>query len=150
MIVSFDIDNTLIPYSNDFETIPRSFLVRFFGAEPLRKGTKKLFLELERQGHQIWIYTTSYRSIFSLRKTFRLQGLSPKKYINESLNRKYLDKQNCKASKNPKFFGIDLHVDDSEGVKIEGERYGFEVMIVSPKEDDWVGKVLKRVKEKRM
>jgi hypothetical protein len=28
-------------------------------------------------------------------------------------------------SKNPRAFGIDLHVDDSEGVKLEGKKYGF-------------------------
>ena len=32
-------------------------------------------------------------------------------------------------SKNPRAFGIDLHVDDSDGVKIEGEQHGFSVVV---------------------
>jgi len=138
MIISFDIDNTLIAYSNEFEAEPQSFLAKLLGAEKLRKGTKDLFRYLEKEGHEIWIYTTSYRSIFSLRKTFQLQGLRPKRYINETINRKTLDAQNCKASKNPKLFGIDLHIDDSEGVGIEGKRYGFEVLVIRPDNVDWV------------
>lgn len=45
-------------------------------------------------------------------------------------------------SKNPAAFGIDLHVDDSEGVSIEGERFNFRVVVVAPDEKDWAGKVM--------
>lgn len=142
MIISFDIDNTLIAYSNEFEAEEMSLFVKCLGAEKLRKGTKYLFEWLEKEGHEIWIYTTSYRSIFSLKKTFRLQGLHPKRYINESINRKLLDAHHCKASKNPRLFGIDVHVDDSEGVTIEGKRNGFEVIVICPNNRDWVEEVI--------
>ena len=43
MIISFDIDNTLIPYSNEFEVEKKTLLSKLLGAEPLRKGTVDLF-----------------------------------------------------------------------------------------------------------
>ena len=83
MIISFDIDNTLIPYSNEFEVEALNIFAKLIGAEPLRKGTKELFRLLEKQGHELWIYTSSYRSIFHLKKTFNAQGLYPSRFINE-------------------------------------------------------------------
>ncbi len=145
MIISFDIDNTLIPYSNEFETYELGFFAKLLGAESLRMGTKELFKELESQNHEIWIYTTSFRSVFKLSKTFRLHGLKPSKYINETINQKHLKRANCKSSKNPKLFGIDIHIDDSAGVGMEGERFGFKTIIINPSDRDWKERVLEGI-----
>lgn len=147
MIISFDIDNTLVPYSNEFEIEQISLLEKLIGAEPLRKGTKELFNYLEDRGHEVWIYTTSYRSIFNLRKTFQSYGLKPKRYINETINRKFLNSKNCKASKNPKLFGIDLHIDDSDGVAKEAQQYGFNTLIIAPTEVNWVTNIIEKVEK---
>jgi hypothetical protein len=48
-------------------------------------------------------------------------------------------------SKLPPAFGIALHVDDSEGVALEGERYGFSVVVVSPDDLEWTSRVLEAV-----
>ena len=48
-------------------------------------------------------------------------------------------------SKYPPAFGIDFHVDDSEGVKIEGEEHGFRVVIVRPDDEHWARVVLDAV-----
>src|SRR5262245_19722678 len=45
-------------------------------------------------------------------------------------------------SKYPPAFGIDLHVDDSEGVAEEGRHHRFRVVVVSPGDSAWAGKVL--------
>ncbi|HEX8957572.1 MAG TPA: hypothetical protein VF798_14925 [Burkholderiaceae bacterium] len=45
-------------------------------------------------------------------------------------------------SKNPKAFGIDLHVDDSQGVFLEGQRFGFQVVVVSLDDGAWDTQVL--------
>lgn len=147
MIISFDIDNTLIPYSNEFELERRGVLSKLLRAEPIRKGTIQLFKELENKGHEIWIYTTSFRSPRYLRRTFNSYGLHPSKIINEKINQKELKKHNCTASKNPKLFGIDLHIDDSKGVEIEGEKYGFETVIIEFEDKGWVSKVLDKLDE---
>lgn len=145
MIISFDIDNTLIPYTKEFEVIEQNFLSKLIGAEAIRVGSNELFQELEKRGHEICIYTTSHRSIFSLKKTFKSNGLSPKKFINESINRKELNRANCQASKNPKLFGIDIHVDDSAGIEIEGKKLYFKTIIIHPNDQDWVSKILERI-----
>jgi hypothetical protein len=48
-------------------------------------------------------------------------------------------------SKYPPAFGIDLHVDDSEGVAEEGRRHRFAVVVVSPRDPDWAARVLAAV-----
>ena len=48
-------------------------------------------------------------------------------------------------SKYPPAFGIDLHVDDSEGVLMEGQEYGFRVLVVSPNDERWTERVLNAV-----
>jgi len=50
-----------------------------------------------------------------------------------------------RSTKYPPQFGIDLLVDESEGVRIEGERYGFAVLVVSPTDADWAAKVRARL-----
>lgn len=66
MIVSFDIDDTLIPCNYSFELEKPTFKSRFLRAEPLRKGTVELFSILLKKNIEIWIYTTSFRSVFHL------------------------------------------------------------------------------------
>jgi len=145
LIVSFDIDNTLIPYSNEFEIIYPNKFFKLIGAEPIRKGTHELFRYLRQNNYEIWIYTTSFRSTFHLRKTFWAHQLYPNRFINEPINQKILRKNNCRASKNPKFFGIDLHIDDSEGVAKEGEIYDFKTVIISVNDDNWVETIKKSI-----
>lgn len=48
-------------------------------------------------------------------------------------------------SKLPTAFDIDLHVDDSEGVQIEGYDHGFRVVVVRPDDEPWAHKVLEAV-----
>jgi hypothetical protein len=147
LIISFDIDNTLIPYSNEFATYKLNPINKLIGAEALRLETKELFQSLIAQNHTIWIYTTSYRSVFHLRKTFWAHGLKPKRFINEHINQKTLRKHKCKASKNPALYGIDLHIDDAEGVAIEGEKYGFNTLIINPTDGDWMEKIKAKLSE---
>ncbi len=145
MIISFDIDNTLIPYLDEFEVEDKKLLSKLLRAEPLRKGTITLFEELESRGHEIWIYTTSFRSKLNLTKTFKSYGLSPSRIINERINRAQLTKHNCSASKNAKLFGIDIHIDDSKGVEMEGKKYGFKTIILDIDDNNWTQTVLTRI-----
>ena len=145
MIISFDIDNTLIPYSNEFEVEEKTLLSKLLRAEPIRKGTIHLFKELKNRGHIIWIYTTSFRSSINLKKTFKSYGLNPSKIINETINQKQLKKNNCTASKNPNLFGIDIHIDDSMGVEIEGKKHNFTTIIIDVNDTEWVNTIKNRI-----
>ena len=48
------------------------------------------------------------------------------------------------CSKYPPAFGIELLIDDSAGVELEGKRYGFAVLRIDPDDDAWCGKVIGR------
>jgi hypothetical protein len=54
-----------------------------------------------------------------------------------------LKRCSCTASKNPKLFGIDIHIDDALGVGLEGEKFGFRIIIINPDDKDWIEKILK-------
>lgn len=145
MKISFDIDNTLVPFSDEFEVEHCHPLLNLLNKEKLRLGTKNLFKILEDQNHEIWIYTTSIRSLWKLNLLFAKYGLRPNGFINERLNQEMQKQHNSYSSKNPKLFNIDLHVDDSPGVKIEGEKFGFATVIVQPSDKNWTETVLERV-----
>jgi hypothetical protein len=146
MRISFDLDDTLICYQPG---VPREppllwpwrWLVR---DEPLRLGTRDLVKRLQSRGCEVLVYTTSYRSPAGVRLWLRLHGVRVGRVINQDVHDRHLrrDRDSRPPSKNPAAFGIDLHVDDSEGVRMEGRQYGFSVVVVSPDDERWVEKVL--------
>jgi hypothetical protein len=150
MKISFDIDNTLIPYADEFEVESKSSILNWFASEYLRSGTNDLFKKLEHDKHEVWIYTTSLRPIWKLRLIFAKYGLYPKGFINQQIKQTRLRKYKQTVSKNPNLFNIDLHVDDSEGVRLEGERNGFDTVIVQPNDKNWTTKVIDEVKRKEL
>ena len=95
---------------------------------------------------QIWVYTTSYRSPGYLRGWFNCFGIPIGGVVNQSSHDQVIGRKG--PSKNPRAFGIDLHVDDSEGVRLEGERHGFAVVVVSPEDPDWTSRVLEAADER--
>ena len=56
----------------------------------------------------------------------------------------------ARCTKHPPSFGIDLLIDDSEGVRIEGERHGFRVLVVAPEDAQWAEKVRAALKKAEM
>ena len=96
-----------------------------------------------RRRCEIWVYTTSYRSSLYLQGWFACLGFRLDGAVNQTRHDRVVGRQG--PSKYPPAFGIDLHVDDSEGVAQEGERYQFAVVVVSPSDPDWVSRVLEAV-----
>ena len=147
MNISFDLDNTIIPYKDEFETENRNFFAKMFGVEKIRKGTKQLFLELKNNGHSIHIYTTSYRSKFKIRWMFFCYGISVKSIVNQTDNIKQLKKLKVNSSKYPIAFQFDIHIDDATGVGMEAEKFNFKAIIINTKENNWIEKVKNGVEE---
>ena len=149
MRISFDLDDTLICDRKEASWEPNRipFFLKHWINEPLRLGTRALIKELKASGHEIWIYTTSYRSPCSVRLWLRCYGIQVAGVINQNIHRAHLDRYpgDSFPSKNPRAFGIDLHVDDSEGVKLEGKKYGFKVVVISPEDCNWTVAVLEAV-----
>lgn len=146
MRISFDVDDTLVLHGLD--TPPErgrfpAFVHRWFG-EPLRRGTCSLISELRRRGCSVWIYTSSGRTPFDIRLWMFLRGIRIDGVINDERHRRELAGRRLSRlpSKYPPAFGIDLHVDDSEGVLMEGQEHGFRVVVVSPDDEHWTARVL--------
>jgi phosphoserine phosphatase len=110
MNISFDLDSTLIPNGIEFETEKRNAIAKLFGIEEIRKGTEELILDLQRQGHKIHIYTTSYRTKSKIRRTLKYYGIIVERIVNQTENQKVLKLQNINASKYPKAFDFDIHM----------------------------------------
>lgn len=146
MRISFDIDDTLvcreIPYPVESGRLPSFLLGRF--CEPLRGGTRPLVDELQRRGCSIWIYTSSGRTPFQIRLWLFLHGIRVDGIVNDERHRRELSDLRFSRLplKYPPAFSIDLNVDDSEGVRMEGDQHGFRVVVVRPEDRDWTEKVL--------
>ena len=145
MKISFDLDDTIIPGTKTFETEPQTLIQKLLGAEKIRKGTIKLFKELKNRNHTVGIYTTSFRSRLKIKLTFLLNGFSVDFIVNQKIHRNEMANRQIKPSKYPTLFGIDIHVDDSKGVEMEGEKYNFKTIIIDEKQLDWTDQILERV-----
>jgi hypothetical protein len=148
MRISFDVDDTLVCYD---PAVPAEQVVpwwcRPWFTEPLRHGTRGLMKKLQSGGCDIWIYTTSYRSPSYLRNWFWSLGVRLGGVVNQHRHERTVRRSPgfYPPSKFPPAFGIDLHIDDSEGVGEEGRRFGFRVLVVSPHDAEWVDRVRETV-----
>ncbi len=138
MIISFDLDDTLIPTTFKFEVEKQNILQRVFKIEKIRKGSLNLFKELERRKISIYIYTTSFRSKTRIKLMFLSYGIKVKKIINQQEHSRIVK---IPSSKYPPKFYIDIHVDDSIGVQKEGEKYNFKTIIISKNEENWTEEI---------
>jgi len=148
MRIAFDIDDTLIPRPGSImrtETLHR--LPRLISREPLREGAPELLKSLRREGHHVWLYTTSYRDPLRLHLWFASFGVVLNGIVNQRRHDLALATMPVISSKYPPAFGIDLLVDDSEGVYLEGQRYGFSVLRVFENDSSWCTRVKEHIEE---
>jgi hypothetical protein len=154
MRVAFDLDDTLIPCARHFPVERPTLLARCLGCEPLRAGTVALCRQLRARGCELWVYTTSCRNPWSVRLQFLSYRLRLGGVVNYDRHRRWLDRLRGErnpgwpdpagCSKFPPAFGVHLLVDDSEGVVLEGQRFGFRVLHVR-QDPDWADAVLAAV-----
>jgi hypothetical protein len=142
MIISFDLDDTLIPTTFKFKVEKQNVLQRVFKIEKIREGSVKLFKELERRKIQVYIYTTSYRSKTRIKTMFLSYGINVKTIINQQEHNKFVKIQ---CSKYPPKFGIDIHVDDSIGVEMEGKKFNFKTIIISKEHENWHKEIINKI-----
>lgn len=146
MKISFDLDDTLIPSSKgDFPTENRNLIQRILGIEFIRKETRQLFNELKSAGHQVGVYTTSFRSPFKIKFQFLTYGIKTDFIVNQTINAKRLRELNISSSKYPPAYNIDLQIDDLRGVGMEGDKFGFETVIISKTSSNWTEVIKGRV-----
>lgn len=142
MRIAFDLDDTLIPGPDSAMAVERlGVLSRLISNEPLRAGTPVLLRALRRRGHDIWLYTTSFRSPLRLRLLFASFGVRLGGIVNQARHDAVLRTAPSRSSKYPPAFGIELLIDDSEGVRLEGERLGFSVLQIDADDVSWCARV---------
>src|SRR5438270_13610818 len=93
MRISFDVDDTLVCDPS----VPTEQLVRWWSRwwypEPLRRGTKALMQELLTGGHELWLYTTSYRPARYLRGWLRSFGVPIYGVVNQHRHESVVGRQ---------------------------------------------------------
>ena len=96
MRISFDLDEVLFVDPDTFETEPplRFPLNRIF-PERLRKGTVHLIHELQRQGFEVWVYTSSFRSEQYIRALFRSYGIRFDQIVNSPRHLKEVQRRHA-------------------------------------------------------
>src|SRR5262249_4193948 len=105
-----------------------------------------------RQGCEVWVYTTSQRRPFSVRLQFWAYGVRLGGVVNSDCHVRRLSNgwpDSRSVSKYPPAFGIDLLVDDLEGVLLEGKRFGFSVLRLDPRDEGWADLVRAAVERRR-
>lgn len=147
MNISFDLDGTLIPFANEFNTEKIGWFGKLLRIEKIRKGTKDLVLKLQENNHKVHIYTTSFRPKTKIRRTLKYYGISVNQIVNQLENQKVLKSKNIYSSKFPPAFNFDVHIDDLSGVRIEGEKHNFKTIIVDPNDLNWSDTIIDNLKK---
>ena len=133
MRISFDIDDTIIFYDK-----AKNGKDRLLNGEYLREGTLALFKELQKD-HELLLYTASLRSSWLMKLSFWLKGVKLTGIINQDEHEQLRRESSTRPfpSKYPSKFGIDLHIDNSEGVALEGKKFGFRVLRIDEEDMNW-------------
>src|ERR1051326_2116064 len=109
MRVSFDLDDTLICYQTEVPREPcrKPYLLKPWFDEPLRQGAPTLMKELQRQGCDIWICTSSYRSPLLIRLWLAWYGVRVGRIITQDTYEAHLHPYPATypPRKNPRIFG---------------------------------------------
>ena len=146
MRISFDLDDVLFVSPDRYETEPplRFPYNRIF-TERLRKGTPALIHELQKQGFEVWVYTSSFRTELYIRTLFRAYGIRFDRIVNGYRHQEEVqgNRKQVLPQKMPNFYHISLHIDDEKSVERNGKTYGFRTLRVFEPDEHWTEKILK-------
>ena len=147
MRVSFDLDEVLFvsPMTHKTEP-PLRFPLRNIYRERLRLGTPELIWELQIQGYEVWIYTSSFRSEGYIRRLFRCYGVRLDGIVNGNRHLKEVQRDNKAVlpQKLPNRYRISLHIDDEEVICTAAGQYGFRAYQLSSQDDNWKEKIIEQ------
>lgn len=147
LVISFDLDGTLLCEGNEHLADPEApSLFGPFGCreDRLRLGALPLLRSLAEEGHAIWIYTQSLRGRSEVTGWFAGMGITLAGYVNLALHENACEQRGVvgkRPRKCPHWFGIDVHVDDDEGIALECDGSACRVIVVRVDEVDFEGRV---------
>lgn len=145
MRVSFDLDEVLFVSPATHKTEPElRFPFNRIYKERLRLGTAELIPELQEQGFEVWVYTSSYRTEKYIRRLFRHYGVRFDGIVNAQRHEREVQagRRDPLPQKLPNRYRISLHVDDEAVVAAYGKEYGFDVYQLNAQDDEWKEKIL--------
>ena len=145
MRVSFDLDEVLFVSPETHKTEPPlPFPLRNIYRERLRLGTPELIWELQIQGYEVWVYTSSFRSEGYIRRLFRCYGVRLDGIVNGTRHLKEVQRNSRQIlpQKLPSRYRISLHIDDEEVICTAAGQYGFRAYQLNSQDDDWKEKIL--------
>ena len=145
MRISFDLDEVLFVSPDRYETEPPlRFPMNKLYPERLRKGTVDLIHELQRQGFEVFIYTSSFRSERYIKKLFRHYGIRFDGIINGNIHNEIVQRSKTVRlpQKMPQYFRISLHIDDEDAIIKNARSHGFRALKVLEPDPDWGKKVI--------
>ena len=147
LVVALDLDDTLIPNRDRFlvESNRGKWYIRPFTPEPFRRGTLELLKFCKEKNFKLWVYTASLRPVWYIRLLFLRYGYHLDGVVNVQ---KHFLKVKVSSHKYPPQFGIDVLVDNSKGVVLEGQQLGYDVIYVNEQDTRWVEKVKKELEER--
>ena len=150
MRISFDLDEVLFvnPATHETEKELR-FPLNLIYKERLRLGTPELINTLQKMGFEVWVYTSSFRSISYIEKLFKHYGIRFDDIVNGTRHLKEVqrDKKEVLPQKVPSRYRISLHVDDETVICSLGREYGFEAYQLDAQDDEWEEKIVQRAEE---
>jgi hypothetical protein len=152
MRVSFDLDEVLFVDPKRFETEkPPRFPMSLLFPERLRKGTVDLVHQLQKEGFEVWVYTSSFRSESYIKSLFRNYGVRFDDIVNGFRHQAEVQRNRRQTlpTKVPSHYHISLHVDDEEAVIRNGREFGFKVMRVYEPDEHWADKILEEARRIR-
>lgn len=152
MRVSFDLDEVLFVLPNTHKTEPElSFPFNKIYKERLRLGAVELIHQLQAEGFDVWVYTSSFRSEKYIKRLFRHYHIRFDGIVNGERHLKEVqgNRKNAVPTKLPSKYRISLHIDDETIVCTAGKIYGFNVYQLNAQDDNWREKIMQRVYEIR-
>ena len=123
------------------------FPLRNIFRERLRLGTPELIWELQIQGYEVWIYTSSFRSEGYIRRLFRCYGVRLDGIVNGNrhLREVQRDSKTVLPQKLPSRYRISLHIDDEAVICTAAGQYGFRAYQLDTRDDDkWKEKIIEQ------
>lgn len=148
MRVSFDLDEVLFVNPDTHKTEKElPFPLNKIFKERLRLGTIELINQLQEEGFEVWVYTSSFRSEFYINTLFKMYKIRFDSIVNGTrhLNEVQGKRKEILPQKMPSKYGISLHIDDEAVILTAGKTYGFKVYQLNAQDDDWKEKIMERV-----
>lgn len=148
--VSFDLDEVLFVSPVTHLTEPElKFPFNKLYKERLRLGTVDLIKRLQREGFEVWVYTSSFRTSKYIRRLFWFYHIRFDGIVNGQRHLKEVqgDRKETLPQKMPSKYRISLHIDDESIICTHGRYYGFNVFQLNAQDDEWAEKIMQRVYE---